>query len=59
MYRYRVIPSSTPLELLDQIGKNMNMLKNKEVDYDRVMHAILQDFRSLRLGRITLDRIAT
>lgn len=59
VYRYRVIPSSTPLELLDQIGKNMNMLKNKEVDYDRVMHAILQDFRSLRLGRITLDRIAT
>src|SRR5690606_28879725 len=56
-YRYKVTPGATPLEMLDQIGKTMNMLKKKEVDYERVIQAVLTDFRSLRLGRITLDRI--
>lgn len=56
-YRYKVTPGATPLEMLDEIGRNMNMLKKNEVDYDRVIQSILTDFRSLRLGRITLDRI--
>lgn len=56
-YRYKVTPGATPLEMLDQIGKTMNMLKKNEVDYERVIQAVLTDFRSLRLGRITLDRI--
>lgn len=56
-YRYKITPGTTPLEMLDQIGKNMNMLKKNEVDYDRVIQSVLTDFRALRLGRVTLDRI--
>lgn len=56
-YRYKITPGATPLEMLDQIGKNMNMLKKNEVDYDRVIQSVLTDFRALRLGRVTLDRI--
>ena len=44
------------VEILNVIGKNKNFIRNKEVEYERVYELILNDFRNLKLGKITLDR---
>ena len=44
------------VEILNIIGKNKNYIRNKEVEYERVYELILNDFRNLKLGKITLDR---
>ena len=44
------------IEILNTIGKNKNLVRNKEVEYERVYELILNDFRNIKLGRITLDR---
>jgi len=47
-----------PIEVYDQIGKVRGcVLRGGEIDYDRLGKAILVDFRSGRMGKITLDRI--
>ena len=53
--RYNVSIDEDNLNILDTIGKNRGYIKNNIVDYEKVYEAILGDFRSLRLGRITLD----
>ena len=53
--RYNVSADEDNLNILDAIGKNRGYIKNNVVDYEKVYEAILGDFRSLRLGRITLD----
>lgn len=53
---YNVNKDMDNVEILDVIGKNKNYIRNKEVEYERVYELILNDFRNLRLGRITLDR---
>ena len=46
------------IEILDQICLNRGfILKKNEMDYDRAGKAIIEDYRSLKLGRITLDEI--
>lgn len=46
----------TPLEMMDSIAiKRGAMLRNKEVDYSRVSHLVLDEFRRGTLGRITLE----
>ena len=47
-----------PIEVYDQIAKSRGCIfKGEEVDYDRLGKAVLLDFRSGRMGKITLDRI--
>ena len=47
-----------PIEVYDQIAKVRGcILKGGEVDYERLGKAILVDFRSGRMGKITLDKV--
>lgn len=54
--RYQLDVSLPNLEILDHIGKSRGLIKNNEVLYERVYDVILNDFRNLYLGKITLDR---
>lgn len=53
---YNVCKDDDNIDILDTIAKNKNFIRNKEIDYERVYDLILNDFRNIRLGRITLDR---
>ena len=45
-----------PIEVYDQICLNRKfILKKNEIDYERAGRAIIDDFRSGRIGRITLE----
>lgn len=45
-----------PIEIYDAIGKSRGyLLKGGEIDYDRLGKAMLVDFRSGRMGKISLD----
>ena len=47
-----------PIEVYDQIGKVRGyLLRGGDVDYDRLGKAMLVDFRSGRMGEITLDKV--
>ena len=44
--------------MAEKIGISKNIIsKNSTVDYNRVYNTILVDFRSGKLGKITLDRL--
>lgn len=54
--RYKVDVSQETLEIMDQIAiKTGSALRGQEIDYFKVSNIILDDFRKLRLGRITLE----
>ena len=53
---YNVNKDMDNIEILNTIAKNKNFIRNKEVEYERVYELILNDFRNIKLGRITLDR---
>ena len=53
---YNVNKEMDNIEILNTIAKNKNFVRNKEVEYERVYELILNDFRNIKLGRITLDR---
>ena len=53
---YNVNKDTDNIEILNTIAKNKNFVRNKEVEYERVYELILNDFRNIKLGRITLDR---
>ena len=53
---YNVTNDTDNIEILNTIGKNKNFIRNKEIEYERVYDLIINDFRNLKLGRITLDR---
>lgn len=54
--RYKVDASQEALEIMDQIAiKTGSMLRGQEIDYFKVANIILDDFRKLRLGRISLE----
>lgn len=57
MERYKLDSfSDDNVEVLDMIAKNRGFLLNKNnYDYDRVYKAVLNDFRSQKLGKIMLD----
>ncbi len=57
MERYKLESfSDDNVEVLDMIAKNRGFLLNKNYyDYDRVYKAVLNDFRSQKLGKIMLD----
>lgn len=55
--RYEInIESNKPLEIMDKIAiKRGCIIKNQEIDYTRVSHLILDEFRRGLIGRITLE----
>ena len=53
---YNVDKDMDNIEILNTIAKNKNFIRNKEVEYERVYELILNDYRNIKLGRITLDR---
>ena len=47
-----------PIDVYDEIGKKRGfLLRGGEIDYDRLGKAMLVDFRSGRMGRISLDKV--
>ena len=55
--RYGVDPSKTPLEIYEDIAKKRGaIIRGGDFDYTRTANIILTDFRSGKLGRITLER---
>ena len=56
--RYGVEYQEYALDTLIEIGKKQNFyLGNKDVDTERAALFLLQEFRNVNLGKITLDRI--
>lgn len=54
-YNLEEIPEDI-VELMDAIGKKrVYYLSKNEIDYDKVVDAIIKDFRTLKYGRITLE----
>lgn len=53
---YNVNVEEDNLDILNKIANDKKYIRNKEVEYERVYELILNDFRNLKLGRITLDR---
>lgn len=50
--------SGEPIEIYDAIGKARGyLLRGGDIDYERLGKAVLVDFRSGRMGRITLDKV--
>ena len=46
------------LYLMDEIGRNRGaILKKKEIDYFKVANLVFDDFRKVKLGRITLETV--
>ena len=55
--RYGVLEEKSALEVLNGIAKNRGcLLKGNELDYIKASSILLDDFRSGRLGRITLEQ---
>ncbi len=56
--RYGISLKDTPLEILEQICEARKFLiKGGEFDYDRASHALFDDFRKGRIGKITLEKV--
>ena len=55
--RYNLTDTSDTIDILDQIGKKIGAVRNKETDYEKVYITILKDLREGYLGRITFDEI--
>ena len=55
--RYQIKEEGTDLELLEQIAQSRGCkLKGNQPDYPKTAALIVEDFRSGRLGRITLEK---
>lgn len=54
--RYGIENDLTTIEIMDSIALKFGAIKrNKEIDYFKVANIILDDFRKVRIGRITLE----
>lgn len=57
-YKLDDISELSDLELFDYIGKKRGfMMRGGEIDYERTANMLLDELRSGKIGRITLDRI--
>lgn len=55
-YKIQICENDTPIMIFDKICKSRGYIsRGSEIDYERGAIGILQDFRSGKLGRITLD----
>lgn len=55
--KYNLNLEMDKVEMLDKICIAKGLLTNREVDYERTYNAILADYRNLRLGKLTLDKL--
>lgn len=54
--RYEIAEEGKPVEILESIARNRNcLLKGGELDYSKAAALLIEDFRSGKLGRITLE----
>lgn len=54
--RFALSAAQTPLEALEQVAKNRNCLKKGgELDTEKAAAMLLEEFRSGKLGRITME----
>ena len=53
--RYDLEDTSDMVGILDNIGKKIGAVRNREVDYDRVYLTIFRDLRDGYLGKVTFD----
>lgn len=54
--RYEIAEEGKPVEMLEAIAKNRNcLLKGGDLDYSKAAALLIEDFRSGKLGRITLE----
>lgn len=53
--RYNLTNEEDIIDILDNIGKKIGAIRNKETDYDKVYIAVLRDLRDGRLGKVTFD----
>lgn len=54
--RYEAAEEQTPVEVLQEIARNRNCVKKgSELDYSKASALVIDDFRSGRLGKITLE----
>ena len=54
--RYEITEEGKPVEMLEAIAKNRNcLLKGCDLDYSKAAALLIEDFRSGKLGRITLE----
>lgn len=57
--RYGIEGETEPVEMLDCVCRRRGfILRGGEYDYDRAYRAVIDDFRSGKLGKITLDDIS-
>lgn len=53
--RYNLTNEEEIIDILDNIGKKIGAIRNKETDYDKVYITVLRDLRDGRLGKVTFD----
>ena len=54
--RYEIVEEGKPVEMLEAIAKNRNcLLKGGDLDYSKAAALLIEDFRSGKLGKITLE----
>ena len=54
--RYDIVEEGKPVEMLEAIAKNRNcLLKGGDLDYSKAAALLIEDFRSGKLGKITLE----
>ena len=53
--RYELEETGTDVEILEAVATKRGCIKGDEVNYDKAAALILEDFRSGRLGKITLE----
>lgn len=54
--RYNITDTSDIVVILDQIGKKIGAIRNKETDYEKVYVTVLKDLREGYLGKVTFDK---
>ena len=55
--RYNINMEDSNLAILEAIALSRGFYKDKKYDYETTYEVILNDFRNLRIARITLDRL--
>ena len=53
--RYNLKDTTDIVNILDDIGKKIGAIRNKETDYDKVYVTVLRDLREGYLGKVTFD----
>ena len=55
--RYNITVKDDIVTILDEIGKKIGAIKNKETDYDKVYSKVIKDLQDGYLGKVTFDNI--